>query len=132
RTVPGVPFMFHHYATHPPPEGWPPTLTSLISAGARLAPEVVRAFHDQFGVKVHSFYGTTESGGIAFDHGDGIDDAPAVGWPRPGVTIEFRDDEGVPEGYGRVLVRSNAVARGYVCGSREEPFDGFLTGDYGT
>jgi acyl-CoA synthetase (AMP-forming)/AMP-acid ligase II len=132
RIMPGVPFMFHHYVTHPPPEGWPAVLSCLISAGARLAPEVVRAFYDKFGVKVRSFYGATESGGIAFDHGDQIDDVPAVGWPLPGVTVELRDDEGVPEGCGRVFVRSNAVARGYVCGSVEEPFDGFLTGDYGT
>jgi long-chain acyl-CoA synthetase len=133
RVMPGVPFMFQHFATHPPPGGWPPSLTWLISAGARLAPELVRAFHDRFGLKVHSFYGASETGGIAFDHGEAVDDVPAVGWPMPGVTIELREEEGVPDGYRRVFVRSNAVAPGYVDGSAAEVLEGgFLTGDYGT
>jgi long-chain acyl-CoA synthetase len=136
QIMPGVPFMFQHLATHPPVDGWPPSLTWLISAGARLTPEVVRAFNDRFGVKIHSFYGTTESGGIAFDDSDLLDDIPTVGRPMPGVTIEMRAEEGVPEGYGRALIRSNAVADRYIGGSPSDEAllrgGEFLTGDYGT
>jgi long-chain acyl-CoA synthetase len=133
RVMPGVPFMFQNFAAHPPAGGWPSSLTMLISAGARLAPEVVREFWEQFRVKVHSFYGTSESGGIAFDHSDDIDDVPTVGWPMPGVAIELRHDAGIPEGHGRVVVRSDAVAPYYVGpdGAVEPLSDGFTTGDYG-
>ena len=134
RVMPGVPFIFQHFATHPTADRWPPSLGRLISAAARLDPTVRRAFHDRFGVKIHSFYGTTETGGIAFDGSHDIDDSPAVGWAMPGVTIELRDGDGVPESYGLVHVRSNAVAPGYVGQSADDqPLgNGFLTGDYGT
>jgi acyl-CoA synthetase (AMP-forming)/AMP-acid ligase II len=133
RVMPGVPFMFQHFAAHPPPDGWPPSLTLLISAGARLSPEVIRGFWDRFGVKVRSMYGTSEAGVIAFDHGDTIDGTASVGWPLRGVTVELRDDDDVPDGYGRVFVRSSAVAPGYVTtqGLDSQLLDGFLTGDYG-
>jgi long-chain acyl-CoA synthetase len=132
----GVPFMFQHLATHLPADSWPRSLTWLVSAGARLSPEVIRTFHGKFGLKIHSFYGASESGGIAFDYSDGVDDAPTVGWPMPGVAIELCPDEGVPNGYGRVLITSNAVAERYVgAPSADESLLGggrFLTGDYGT
>ena len=64
RVFHGVPFMFQFFLSTPLAGGWPPSLTSLISAGAPLPPATVRAFHDRFGVKIHSFYGTTEAGGI--------------------------------------------------------------------
>ena len=67
RVFPGVPFMFEYFLANPPADGWPPCLRRLISAGAPLLPATVRAFHERFGVKIHSFYGATETGGIAFD-----------------------------------------------------------------
>src|SRR6185295_8831290 len=76
RVLPGVPFMFQYFVNHPLPGGWPAGLQWLISAGAPLPPSTVRAFHDRFGVKIHSFYGTTETGGIAFDRDDEIRDEP--------------------------------------------------------
>jgi acyl-CoA synthetase (AMP-forming)/AMP-acid ligase II len=136
RVMPGVPFMFQHLAANPPRDGWPPSLTWLISAAARLDPGLRRAFHDRFGVKIHSFYGTTETGGIAFDDSDVTDDSAAVGWPMPGVTVELHDSDAVPEAYGLVHVRSDAVAPGYVPASADDGqgqlSKGFLTGDYGT
>ena len=135
RVMPGVPFMFQHFATHPPDGGWPSSLTLLISAGAKLAPETIRAFRDRFQLKVHSFYGTSETGGIAYDGADEVDDTSTVGWPMPGVTVDLRHDEDVPAGFGRIRVSSNAVAPGYI-GTDDEAsllVDGtFLTGDYGT
>jgi acyl-CoA synthetase (AMP-forming)/AMP-acid ligase II len=132
RVLPGVPFMFEYFATNPPPGGWPPGLRRLISAGAPLPPSTVRAFHDRFGVKIHSFYGTTETGGIAFDDDDEIREEPVVGRALPGVTITLQPDEHAPANAGRIHVRSAAVAGGYSDDTRDG-FDehGFLTGDYG-
>jgi long-chain acyl-CoA synthetase len=137
RAFPGVPFMFDHFNAHLPPGAWPSRLTALISAGARLEPSTVRAFHSSFGVKIHSFYGTTEAGGIAYDESadtDEADDQPVVGRPLPDVTISLQPEEGAPPDGGRVHVASGAVASGYADG---EPFEtggighGFLTGDFG-
>ena len=132
RVLPGVPFLFQYFVTNPPPGGWPPRLQWLISAGAPLPPATVRAFHDRFGVKIHSFYGATEAGGIAFDGDDEIRDEAVVGCALPGVTITLQPDDHAPEGAGRIHVRSAAVASGYSDETRDG-FDGrgFLTGDYG-
>jgi len=134
RVFHGVPFMYQHYLEHPPAGNWPPTLTLLVSAGARLEVETVRAFHERFGLKIHSFYGTSETGGIAFDSDEELDEIPTVGRPIAGVTIELRPDTRVPPGHGRIRVRSLAVSPGYVGESAERDeigADGFLTGDYG-
>ena len=132
RILPGVPFMFQYFVTNPPPGGWPRGLRWLISAGAPLPPSTVRAFHDRFDVKIHSFYGTTETGGIAFDDDDEIREDVVVGRALAGVTITLRPDAHAPDGAGRIHVRSAAVAGGYSGGTRDG-FDehGFLTGDYG-
>ena len=148
RVFPGVPFMFQYYLDNPAPDGWPPALSRLISAGAPLAPEIVRAFGDRFGVKIHTFYGASETGGIAFDADEEIDDAGAVGLPLPGVTISLRRDASLADGpqssinpqsairnpqwTGRVHVRSAAVSSGYSDPGDDGFVDGgFLTGDYG-
>lgn len=134
RVFHGVPFMYHHYLEHPPVGGWPPTLTLLVSAGARLELETLRGFHERFGLKIHSFYGTSESGGIAFDSDDDLDNLSTVGRPISGVTIDLRRDAGVPPGHGRIHVRSLAVCPRYVgdtAESAELSEGGFLTGDYG-
>ncbi len=133
RVLPGVPFMFEHLATHLPAEAWPRRLETLISAGARLDVDMARGFAARFGVKIHSFYGATETGGICYDASDEIRDAPTVGWPLPGVTVTLRDDEDAPPGAGRVHVAGEAVTRGYAGedADRTSFADGFLTGDLG-
>lgn len=132
RLFPGVPFMFQYFIANPPPHGWPACLDRLISAGAPLTPATIRAFHDRFGIKIHSFYGTTETGGIAFDDSDEIHDGMVVGRALPGVTIALRPEGDMPPGAGRIHVRSAAVTGGYSDETRDG-FDegGFLTGDYG-
>lgn len=128
RVFPGVPFMFEYFLTNPPDAGWPPSLRLLISAGAPLAATTIRAFHTRYGVKIHSFYGASETGGIAYDADDDVDDSATVGRPLPGVTVTLRRDD-VGE---RVHVRSAAVASGYTEAAGDAFTDnGFLTGDYG-
>jgi long-chain acyl-CoA synthetase len=139
RVFPGVPFMFEHLAEHLPKEGWPSPLETLISAGARLDVDMARAFSSRFGVKIHSFYGATETGGICYDASDTILDAPAVGWPLPGVRVTLRDDERASGGGGRVHVAGEAVTDGYAGEAHGDEGEetggfvdgGFLTGDLG-
>jgi acyl-CoA synthetase (AMP-forming)/AMP-acid ligase II len=134
HVFPGVPFMFEHFLTAPPEGGWPPTLTKLVSAGAPLEVSTVRRFFDVLGVKIHSFYGTSETGGIAFDDDDDLREETAVGRPLPGVRIVLRPEDGAPPDGGRVHVSGDAVATQY---AGEPPADGqfvdggFLTGDFG-
>jgi long-chain acyl-CoA synthetase len=133
RVFAGVPFMFEYFLAHPPAEGWPSSLRTLISAGAPLMPSTIEQFAARFGPRIHSFYGTTESGGIAYDSADTLETLDTVGRPLPGVTITFRDDEGASASRGRVHVSSDAVADGYVDEADSNFRDeGFLTGDYGT
>lgn len=65
------------------------TLRLVISAGARLEPEVVRTFRDIYGIAPRNFYGSTETGGIAFDAtGEASLTGGSVGTPIRGVKIE--------------------------------------------
>jgi long-chain acyl-CoA synthetase len=132
----GVPFMYDVLLTQLAPEAWPTSLRLLISAGARLEPETIRACHARFGLKIHSFYGASEAGGICFDDGDALADTLLVGRPMPGVRVTLRPGEpGAPPGGGRVHVASSAVAAGYagLPAAEQEGFvdGGFLTGDLG-
>lgn len=66
------------------------SLRTVISAGAQLAPEIARAFHAKFGQAIHSFYGSSETGGIAYDPtGDCALEGRSVGQPLPGVHLRF-------------------------------------------
>jgi long-chain acyl-CoA synthetase len=132
RVFPGAPFMFDHFSAHLPPGAWPPALELLISAGARLEAQTRRAFHGSFGLKIHSFYGATETGGIAYDDSAEIGDEATVGRPMPGVTVTLLPEEGAPDGGGRVQVTSEAVSSGYAGGERFEDAGSarsYLTGD---
>ena len=134
RTFPGVPFMFAHFASHAATLSWPRRLDRLVSAGAPLDAATVHAFARAFGIKVHSFYGTSETGGIAYDDSPDVDVAGTVGRALPDVTISLHAEDGAPADGGRVHVASEAVSSGYAGGNGEaEGFTrgGFLTGDYG-
>ena len=133
RVFAGVPFMFAHFADNPSAMAWPRVLETLISAGAPLDPVMANAFARMFGVKIHSFYGTSESGGISYDDTPDIDLTPTVGRALAGVMITLRPDERAPSGSGRVHVAGDAVCSGYAGQlPSDEGFtdDGFLTGDF--
>lgn len=133
RVFPGVPFMFQSLLVNPPAEGWPAKLRTVISAGARLPLDTARAFRSTFGVRIRSFYGTSETGGIAYDDGDGAEVDETIGRPLPGVTVTLAADASAPAGGGRIFVRSAAVSGGYA-GEGHDTFrdGGFLTDDLGT
>jgi long-chain acyl-CoA synthetase len=63
---------------------------TVISAGAPIAAEVARTFREKFGRSVHSFYGSSETGGITYDpSGECAEKGRSVGRPLPGVTLRF-------------------------------------------
>ena len=132
RTFPGVPFMFDYFLANPPPGGWPAGLQKLISAGAPLPASTVRGYLDRFAVKIHSFYGASEAGGISYDDSDDDSGLGTVGRPLPGVELTFQPDDDSATSARRVHVRSAGVADGYA-GDEQGDFrdGGFLTGDYG-
>lgn len=59
-----------------------------ISAGAPLAPEIARDFTARFGRKLHSFYGSSETGGIAYDPTGQATLAGGVGRAMQGVKLK--------------------------------------------
>jgi long-chain acyl-CoA synthetase len=64
------------------------TTRICISAGAPLPAETVQQFFQRFGLRIQSFYGSSECGGIMFDR-EGRLDAPSgfVGTPLDGVQV---------------------------------------------
>lgn len=134
RVFPGVPFMFAHFAANRDVMPWPAPLERAISAGAPLDHATAVRFFESFGVKIHTFYGASETGGISFDDSDEIGSETTVGRAMPAVTISIRREEGAPEGSGRVHVAGPAVSSGYAGQpSADLGFvdDGYLTGDFG-
>lgn len=64
---PGVPAMWRALADSTLQAADLGSLRLGISAGAPLPPEVARTFAAKFGRRLHSFYGSSETGGIAYD-----------------------------------------------------------------
>lgn len=82
-----------------------PALRLCISAGAPLPSAVATDFRQRFGVKVHSFYGSSECGGICYDAtGDEVPEG-FVGQPMRGVRLV--------ENAGRIVIYSPAAGLGY-------------------
>jgi long-chain acyl-CoA synthetase len=134
RVFPGVPFMFAHFASNANGSPWPRALETLVSAGAPLDPATAGAFARSFGVRIHSFYGTSETGGISYDDTADIEGPPTVGRALPGVRITLLPEDGAPLDGGRIHVAGTAVSSGYAgAGPTDEGFtdSGFLTGDFG-
>ncbi len=76
-------------------------LRLAISAGARLPVETAEALFARTGVHLHNFYGSSETGGIAFDRDGRATLAGGVGTALDGVHLHFTGD--------RLEVRSPAV-----------------------
>lgn len=106
---PAVPALLRALAESDVPRKALQSLRTVISAGAPLAPEIAQAFHAKFGRKVHSFYGSSETGGISYDAtGDAALTGRSVGAPLPTVQLQFGRAQ-------RFSVRSAAV---YTLGNR--------------
>ncbi len=81
---PGVPAMWRALAAS---DLKLPSLRLGISAGAPLPPEVARDFAARFGRQLHSFYGSSETGGIAYDRTGAAALAGKVGRAMHGVKL---------------------------------------------
>jgi long-chain acyl-CoA synthetase len=96
-----------------------------ISAGAPLVPEVSRQFYGKYGLKIHSFYGSSECGGIAYDRTDQTElPSGFAGRPMDGVSV-------VRIGNDRIAVEGENVADGYFPHPEEAILNGkrFVPGD---
>lgn len=122
---PGMPVFFQKFAGM---ENTPrlPSLRLCISAGAPLPPAPAERFTAKFGVKIHTFYGSSECGGIGYDASDEPRyEEGFVGTPMQGVCIERESDEPGP-----IAICSAAVGDGYF--PADDPSPGarrFIPGD---
>ncbi|HUF17368.1 MAG TPA: class I adenylate-forming enzyme family protein, partial [Thermoanaerobaculia bacterium] len=124
--LPGIPMMFEHLSQLPRDDGRFATMRSFISAGAPLSASVSRRFRERFGQPIHSFYGCSECGGIAYDREGGAVERARVGSAMKNVKLAIDPDS------SRLLVESEAVAIGYLDGpGGNTRFSGnrFLTDD---
>jgi long-chain acyl-CoA synthetase len=133
---PGVPFLFEQILAQLRERGLPPSLRLLVTAGARIKENLVARFKEELGVKIHSFYGSSETGGITYDDDDEVGDPLSVGRVMPETEVTLRGNDSAFSTEKRIHVRGNAVARGYVEASDGDEMsefldDGFLTGDLG-
>ncbi len=104
-----------------------PSLRLCISAGAPLSATVARRFFNEFKQPIHSFYGSSECGGICYDpDGKAFEDG-FVGTPMKDVDLAFIDPTAE---LSQVRVRSAAVGDGYFPEPDEEKLgSGIFTPD---
>ncbi|CAI9109796.1 OLC1v1009698C1 [Oldenlandia corymbosa var. corymbosa] len=121
-------------------------LTSVMTAAAPLAPEILNEFERKFpGIVVQEAYGMTEHSCITISHGDprkghGIAKRNSVGFILPNLEVKFVDPDtgkSLPKNTpGEICVRSECVMKGYYKNEYETALtidkDGWLhTGDVG-
>lgn len=90
------------------------SLRTVISAGAPLPVEVARAFAEKFGKRVHSFYGSSETGGIAYDRTGAVTLRGGVGRAMRGVTVRALPRQRIEVSSAAVFTMGNARRRGGV------------------
>jgi long-chain acyl-CoA synthetase len=87
-----------------------PELRLCISAGAPLSLPVAQKFREQSGLSIHSFYGSSECGGICYDRAAALQEPGFVGPPMQGVTLRLLEPESATSG---IEIRSAALGDGY-------------------
>lgn len=97
---PSVPAVFRILAQLPGRSRLRP-LRLAISAGAPLDAVTARDFHARFGVRLHNFYGSSETGGICYDR-TGEAAGASVGRPLENVAVRVMRGN-------RLEIRSKAV-----------------------
>ena len=100
-----------------------PKLRLCISAGAPLPLEVARKFRERFNQSIHSFYGSSECGGICYDREARLEEGGFVGAPMDGVKIEMLEADASAS---LIRIQSAAAGDGYF----PEPDEDKLGGGY--
>src|ERR1700722_15777069 len=114
---PGTPALFQALSALPDVRKFA-SIRLCVSAGAPLALTVSRQFHRKFGLKIHSFYGSSECGGIAYDRSEDPEKPSGfVGTPMNGVEVTKIEDD-------RVAIRGPNVADGYFPDTGNHLLDG--------
>lgn len=88
------------------------SLRLAISAGAPLAPEIAQAFAARFGRKIHSFYGSSETGGIAYDQTGADTLRGSVGKAMRGVHIAVQRGQRLRVSSAAVFTHGNRSRAG--------------------
>jgi len=94
-----------------------PKLRLCISAGAPLLRTVAKKFREKFNLPTHSFYGSSECGGICYDRETTNEVEGFVGQPMASVGIELLDPSASAS---QIQVHSAAVADSYFPEPHEE------------
>jgi long-chain acyl-CoA synthetase len=87
-----------------------PKLRLCISAGAPLPLEIAHKFRDKFGHSIHSFYGSSECGGICYDREASLLEPGFVGTPMEGVRLDVIEPNSPAT---RIRVRTEAAGDDY-------------------
>ena len=114
---PGMPIFYQAFSEM---ENLPllPSLRLCISAGAPLTRPVAEKFTQKFGLKIHTFYGASECGGISYDASDSLEyDNAALGTPLLNVAVRLLESS-------RIEIRSPALGDGYFPVPDPEQLDG--------
>ena len=106
---PGMPVFYQAFCEMENPPALP-KLRLCISAGAPLPLELARKFREKFTLSIHSFYGSSECGGICYDRDARLDEPGFVGTPMNGVKIEMLDRDASAS---RIRIQSAAAGDGY-------------------
>jgi len=104
-----------------------PAITLALCAGSPLSLELEQSIHADCGLKVHNFYGTSETGAIAFDASASPRTVPGfVGQTLPGIAASV-------DAEGRINISSDSRAEGTDIPAWENEFgsDPYRTLDLG-
>ena len=112
--VPTVPAYVRALLAMNEPPPWASTVRLVVSAGATLPPAVATQFRRTYGQAIHTFYGSSECGGICYDRTGEAAERGTVGTPVRDVRLSFTSLAGEPDTSGLVIVQSPAVCDGYV------------------
>jgi acyl-CoA synthetase (AMP-forming)/AMP-acid ligase II len=106
---PGMPVFYQAFCEMENPSALP-KLRLCISAGAPLPLEVARKFREKFRRSIHSFYGSSECGGICYDREATLEEPGFVGQPMDGTKLELLELDAPAS---RIRIQSAAAGDGY-------------------